>query len=462
VHQKLEDYVRSLGLDAYLVGGAVRDELLGLDSKDADYLVPGVDHAQLRAALEPHGRIEDLEVAGQLVGVRLWPRDKELRRIARTGIEFAPPRRERSTGPGRHDFEIVVDADATVEDDLGRRDFTINAIARRLEDGDVVDPFDGAGDLGDRVLRTVSPHSFAEDPLRIVRGLRFVSQLDLSPDETTLQQMADEAVSIRLVSAERIGGGLHADGLGELSKLLLGARPGKALRIARDTGVLVALIPEFGRAIDYEQTSARQNRPLDEHIFAVVQNAADASTPLEVRLGALFHDLGKPQADETDSNHPGQPEANHADVGARITDEVLERLRYPTRVRRYVVDLVRAHAFPLDDIDELFARRFLQAHGEKLAFDLAAHKLADLGAKQAAPQEVEAAQRLRRLLEQERSNPHRLTDLVVDGADLLELGYRQGPRVGAALNQLLDDVVLDPRRNKRDWLLERAKELMLA
>ena len=157
MHQKLEDYVRSLGLDAYLVGGAVRDELLGLESKDADFLVPRVDHAQLRAALEPHGRIEDLEVAGQLVGVRLWPRDAEVRKIARSGIEFAPPRRERSTGPGRHDFEIVVDADASVEDDLGRRDFTINAIARRLEDGEIVDPFDGAGDLDQRVLRTVSP-----------------------------------------------------------------------------------------------------------------------------------------------------------------------------------------------------------------------------------------------------------------------------------------------------------------
>jgi tRNA nucleotidyltransferase (CCA-adding enzyme) len=226
------------------------------------------------------------------------------------------------------------------------------------------------------------------------------------------------------------------------------------LRIARDTGVIVALLPEFDRAIDYEQRSDRQNRPLDEHLFAVVQNAADARTPLEVRLGALFHDLGKPEADETGGSH--------AEIGARITDEVLERLRYPTRVRRYVVDLVTAHAFALDDVDELFARRFLRTHGEPLAFDLVAHKLADLGAKQVSDHEVEAAQRLRRLLEQERTSPHRLTDLAVDGADLLELGYRQGPRVGAALNVLLDDVVVDPRRNERAWLLERAKELMLA
>ena len=147
-------------------------------------------------------------------------------------------------------------------------------------------------------------------------------------------------------------------------------------------------------------------------------------------------------------------------IGARIADEVLERFRYPTRVRRYVVDLVAAHAFPLDDIDELFARKFLRAHGEQLALDLVAHKLADLGAKQVAPEEIEAAQRLRRLIEQERSHPYRLTDLAVDGADLLELGYRQGPRLGAALNELLDDVVHDPRRNKREWLLERAKELI--
>src|SRR5439155_643683 len=99
VQKQIEDYVRSLGLDAYLVGGAVRDELLGLDSKDADFLVLGVDHEQLRALLEPHGRVEDLEVAGQRVGLRLRPRDRELRELVRSGIEFAPPRRERSTGP---------------------------------------------------------------------------------------------------------------------------------------------------------------------------------------------------------------------------------------------------------------------------------------------------------------------------------------------------------------------------
>src|SRR3954471_12197109 len=216
----IEDFVRRFGLDAYLVGGAVRDELLGLESKDADFVVPGVDYDGLRRALEPHGKVEDFEVAGRRVGARLYPRDARVRAAAPAGIEFAPPRAERSTGPGRHDFVIVADPGLSIEDDMARRDFTVNAIARRLDTGELVDPFGGARDLEQRVLRTVRPRTFAEDPLRLVRGLRLVSQLGLTPDAATLQQMRDEADSVRLVSGERIGGGLNADGMGELSKLL--------------------------------------------------------------------------------------------------------------------------------------------------------------------------------------------------------------------------------------------------
>src|SRR5919201_4774871 len=192
----IEDFVRGLGVDAYLVGGAVRDELLGLESKDADFVVPGVDYDGLHRALEPYGRVEELEVAGRRVGARLYPRVRLVRASAPAGIEFAPPRAERSTGPGRHDFEIVADPSLSIEDDLARRDFTVNAIARRLDTGELVDPFGGADDLKRGVLRTISEHSLAEDPLRIVRGLRLVSQLGLTPDETTLQQMRDEARSV--------------------------------------------------------------------------------------------------------------------------------------------------------------------------------------------------------------------------------------------------------------------------
>src|SRR5262249_60421812 len=123
------------------------------------------------------------------------PRGGGLRERARAGIAFAPPRREVSIGPGRHDFEIVADSELSVEDDMRRRDFTVNAMARHLDDGELVDPLGGQADLEARLLRTVSPQSFREDPLRIVRALRFVSQLGFEPDGTLLEQMREEAAS---------------------------------------------------------------------------------------------------------------------------------------------------------------------------------------------------------------------------------------------------------------------------
>jgi tRNA nucleotidyltransferase (CCA-adding enzyme) len=465
----VEDYVATLGLDAYLVGGAVRDELLGLQSKDADFLVLGTDILGLRTALEPHGRVEDLVVAGRPVGVRLFPRDRDLRSAAPAGIEFAPPRREQSTGPGRHDFAIVIDPDATVEDDLQRRDFTVNAMARRLADGLLVDPFGGRDDLERGVLRTVSPRSFAEDPLRIVRGLRLVSQLGLEPEEETLRQMHEKARSVALVSGERVGGGLAADGMGELSKLLLGRDPRRALRLARDTGVLVELLPEFVKAIGFDQESRYHDLTVDEHTFAVVQAAADAGMPLRVRLATLFHDLGKPHVawrgdDRRLHFYARRGRRDHAEVSARLADGALQRLRYPNDLRERVVRIVRFHMLDIGKADDVRARRLLRRHGDGLALDLLDHKEADvLGKGSDGPRDLEELERLRsfrRVVEQELVSPHRLSDLAVDGTDLIEIGYQPGPELGKALSDLLDAVVEDPSLNRRETLLARAGELL--
>jgi tRNA nucleotidyltransferase (CCA-adding enzyme) len=456
-----------LELDAYVVGGAVRDDLLGHESKDADFLVPAVDIEGLSAALEPHGRTEELVVANRPVGVRFFPRDAAIRKLVRAGIELAPPRREVSTGPGRHDFEIVVDPSASVEDDLERRDFTINAIARRLSDGTIVDPHNGRADLEHRVLRTVTPNSFAEDPLRLVRGLRFVSQLDLDPDEQTLAQMREEAASVSLVSGERIGGGLAADGMGELSKLLLGPHPAKALRLARDTGVLVHLLPEFERSIGFEQESRYHDMTVDEHTFEVVQAASDGGAPLRVRLAALFHDLGKPHVawrGTDDRLHyyakPGYSTQSHEQVSAQLADAALERLRYPTDLRQRVVRIVRAHMLDPGRADEVRARRLLQRYGVGLTFDLLDHKRADLlGKGPANEKDLERLRAFRKVVEREKSSAHRLRDLAIGGDDLIGIGYEPGPDIGRALRSLLDDVVKAPELNTPAELLARAKEL---
>jgi tRNA nucleotidyltransferase (CCA-adding enzyme) len=401
------------------------------------------------------------------VGVRFYPRDEELRKLVRAGIELAPPRREVSTGPGRHDFEIVVDATATVEEDLARRDFTVNAMARRLSDGTLVDPYGGQDDLRSSTLRTVSTRSFAEDPLRLVRGLRFVSQLGLDPEAHTLQQMRDEAPSVKLVSGERIGGGLAADGMGELSKLLLGSQPAKALRLARDTGVLVELLPEFEAAIGFDQESRYHGLTVDEHTFAVVQAAADAGAPLRVRLAALFHDLGKPHVAwrGTDGRlhyyaKDGHSKKSHEQVSAELADAALERLRYPTELRKRVVRIVRAHMIDPGRADPLRARRLLARYGAGLLFDLLDHKQADLSGKGTAPAEgLEKLAELRATVEREQESPHRLRDLAIGGDDLIELGYEPGPPVGNTLQTLLMEIVEHPELNTREHLLERAREL---
>ena len=451
VPTEVRSYVRSLGLDAYVVGGAVRDELLGIEHADEDFLVPGVDHAGLRVALEPYGRVEDMEVHGQLVGVRFYPNDKVVRSLVPAGIELTPPRKERSVGPGHRDFEIVADPSVSIADDMARRDFTVNAMARRLATGELVDPFGGRAHLERRELHTVSADSFREDPLRILRGLRLLSQLSFTVSEETVAQMRAEAAGLRHVSGERIGGGLEADGMGELSKLLLGARPADALRLARDTGVLVEFLPEYASVIGYDLGSPRQPGALEEHLFAVVQQTADRGAPLEVRLCALLHDLGKPEEDRSG--------ADHAHVAATIARGVLRRLRYPNAVREEVCRLVAAHAFHLDSpIDELFARRFLASHGLERARRLVLHKRADLASKHVEAWELDNLTLLERLVEQERDSPHRLADLAVDGSDLLAVGYGEGPALGAALARLLDRVIDDPGANDREVLLAEARQ----
>ncbi|HEY2072003.1 MAG TPA: HD domain-containing protein, partial [Gaiellaceae bacterium] len=212
-----------------------------------------------------------------------------------------------------------------------------------------------------------------------------------------------------------------------------------ALVVARDTGVLVELIPEFGPA-----------RHLTDHIFAVVQETANAGDDLAVRLAALFHDVGKP----ADPSPRG-----HAQVAAEIARATLDRLRYPVRLARRVVAIVREHPYRAEDRPKTprEARRFLLEHGDELAFDLVAIRLADLRGKDRDTSSVEETLGL---LEQELSSPHHLRNLAVDGDDLIALGFQPGPDLGRVLKELLEYVVDHPETNTRDELVNRAREML--
>jgi tRNA nucleotidyltransferase (CCA-adding enzyme) len=247
----------------------------------------------------------------------------------------------------------------------------------------------------------------------------------------------------------------------------MGAHPAKALRLARDTGVLVHLLPEFEPAIGFEQESRYHDMTVDEHTFEVVQAAADADAPLRVRLAALFHDLGKPHVAWRGTDNrlhyyakPGYSTQSHEQVSAQLADAALGRLRYPTELRQRVVRIVRGHMLDPGRADEVRARRLLQRYGAGLTFDLLDHKRADLlGKGPANDKDLERLERFRKIVEREKTSAHRLRDLAIGGDDLIEIGYSPGPKIGVALRALLDDVVKAPELNTREQLLARAKEL---
>jgi len=196
---------------------------------------------------------------------------------------------------------------------------------------------------------------------------------------------------------------------------------------------------------------------------------ADAGAALAVRLALLVHDLGKPESawrGDDGRLHYYENRAlgkrAHEEIGAELASTILSRLRYPTVLRRHVRRLVRRHMFfPPKEPDPVRARRFLAKHGDELAFDLLDHKEADLRGKgTGATDEVEQLQAFRRVVEEQRTQPHRLGDLEVDGNDLIELGYEPGPAIGETLERLLHEVVGDPTLNRKDWLLDEAKRLL--
>lgn len=462
-------FVRSLGMpNLHVVGGAVRDELLGKAPKDHDFVVIGHGPDQIKEMLKPHGRTDDLIVAGKHVGVRFWPSDPDAQKLAPEGIEFTPPRTEVSTGPGHTDFEIKADASVPFHEDALRRDFTVNAVAKHVDTGELLDPLGGAQDAQAGILRVIGPRSFQDDPLRIVRGLRFVSQHGLTPDQGTLDQMAEHAPSVRHLSGERVGA--------EMNKLLMGAEPMKALRIARDTGVLAQLFPEFAPVIGFEQESRYHGMTADEHIFHVVQAMADSKVPLRVRWAGFFHDTGKPESSWLGpdgnlhyyENHELGKQA-HEDIGAAKAATALDRLSHLAREdRNRVVDIVHAHMYQdHNNPDARRARRFLAKHGEPLAHDLIDMKRADVQGKETDKDE-RIAKELERLASFEAAvdhqlvtkQPYRVSDLAINGGDLIKLGYTQGPKIGAALDQLAGNVISDPALNNPAWLRKEALRML--
>ena len=424
------------GFEAWAVGGCVRDRLLGRTPADWD--------------LCTNARPEDLRriFAGRplvLTGVK----HGTVGVAAGGGVyEITTYRTEKDYRDRRHPSQVhFVDR---LEEDLARRDFTVNAMACHPRRG-LRDPFGGRGDLRGQQIRCVGDAKtrFSEDALRILRGLRLAAQLDFSIEDETLAAMTACRSLLTRISAERL--------YGELTRLLCGPAAGRVLAGCGD--ILVPVIPELAPCIGLEQHSIHHDRDVYGHMAAAV---AFAPADPNVRWAAFRHDVGKPGCLSLDAEGAGHF-YGHNERGAQLVQKILTRLHAPkSRIAR-VSQLVRMHDMALPATPQ-GVRRWLRRLDETGLMQLAALRRADLTAHACTPWVKQRLAQLDAFVETARAQLaagacYRLDMLAVNGRDVIEAGAVPGPEVGRVLNALLDSVIDGEVPNERDALLQRAAYL---
>jgi tRNA nucleotidyltransferase (CCA-adding enzyme) len=431
----------------YEVGGYVRDSLLHRehDSKDRDYLVCGISLTRLQQILGRYGRVDTV---GRSFGVIKFTPHAEAGE-ASTTYDISLPRNEKSTGLGHTDFEVDFDPSLPVERDLIRRDFSINAIARDLAGGDLIDPYGGQADLEKRQIRMVSPQSFAEDPLRMLRAIQFAARFEFSIEPETYQALVKNVELITTVSPERIAE--------ELNKMLVRAdKPSVGLRLMQETGLLDHIIPELGPTIDCDQPGGFHAYDVFEHTLRIV-DACPAR--LHLRLAALFHDITKPLHKRlTDT---GATFYSHEITGAKVAGEVLSRLRYSNDIVKDVMLLVERHMFTTD-VGPKGLRRFIRRIGQRLIPDLLNLRRADVVA-QGMGGNTDDVDEMEQAIAEEilRKPPFGRSDLALNGREIISIfELDESPIIGDIFDHLMEKVLDNPDDNDPEILKEYIREFL--
>jgi len=423
--------------DLFLVGGSVRDMLLGSFSSadDLDYIVSGLNPERLVAILGIYGKTD---LVGRSFGV--------IKFTARDGgkADICLPRREISTGTGHRDFLVDADPTIPVEQDLARRDFTVNSMALNLRSMELIDPLGGLEDLDGRILRANSDKSFTEDPLRILRGVQFMGRFGLRAEEGTAGLMRRDAPLIETVSPERIRM--------ELDKLLLLApSPGEGFVFMHENGILEIVLPELEETWGILQNEFHP----DDVFFHSIKSCDMAPRALHLRLAALFHDLGKKKMKRVVDGRTVF--YRHEEESARLAERVMERLKYSNDMIARVAHLVRNHMFFMtDDWSDSAVRRFIARIGPDNIEDILALRLADGRSRNDGMifEEVGSVRaRVQSILAE--SSAFRREDLAVSGRDVMEtMGIGPGEKVGLILESLVQEVLDNPEYNNREKLIE--------
>lgn len=474
----LPDYVQKVarilikeGYKAYLVGGAVRDIVLNKNPNDFDLATDAVPETMLK--IFPKA----VSTGAKFGMITALVEDSQRETFE---VQVTTFRSEENYRDGRWPTDVKFVDD--IDKDLGRRDFTINSMSIDLggkgkhdddishltgenieKEWELYDPFDGLRDIGIKVVRAVGTpiERFKEDGLRPIRACRFASQLGFDIETETLNAIEKALPVVKMISKERFRD--------EFKKILYKSpKPSVGLELLRKTGILEIFIPELLQTKDVEQKLFHAS-DVWTHSMRAVDTAPD-----NIKIAALFHDIGKPDKDTKDGHFYG-----HDSHGAKLTRKIMKRLKFSKAETKRVFNLVKNHMFfyPYETEDmepeerekirekqwsDPAIRRFIGRVGEKKLEDLFALRVADANANPKTsfqPEEVEALQK--RISEvREKDMALKIEDLDITGKEIMELGVNEGPEIGNILNKLLDMVIEDPLINDKDKLISKAKEII--
>ena len=435
--EKISKTLTEAGFENFLVGGCVRDLLLERTPKDWD-ITTNAKPEEIQKIFPDSFYENDFGTVGiktETVGV----------------VEVTPYRLESSYSDARHPDKVTW-ADK-IEEDLARRDFTVNALAYNIEKDSLVDIFEGQNDLEKKIIRTVGEpgHRFNEDALRMFRALRLSSELGFAIEHDTQLAIEKNAKLLENISRERVRD--------EFIKIIMSDNPAIALELSARLGLLKFISEEFEKGIGIEQNKAHAYT-VWEHLLRSLDHAAKKQFPLHVRLAALFHDIAKPH---TKVMKNGEATFyGHEVVGAKLARKILDDLRFPKEIADKVVKLVRWHMF-FSDTEQITlsaVRRMVRNVGTELVWDLMNTRVAD---RIGTGRPKETPYRLRKyksMVEEVMRDPISVRQLMIKGNDIISLtATGPGPNIGHILEILLSEVLNDPKLNTKEYLEKRVMEL---
>lgn len=459
------------GYEAYVVGGCVRDlvlsEIEGLPHVPTDWDITTNAKPEEIQKIFPDSIYEN---TFGTVGVKTGSEDPTL-----AIVEVTPYRIEGKYTDKRHPDEVRFAE--TLEEDLGRRDFTVNSIAMELTsyrlparpaDGStisyrLIDPFNGQGDIKNKIIRTVGKpeERFSEDHLRLLRAVRLAVVLGFSAgggpvsgwkiEKNTFTAIKENAEWLRVISKERIRD--------EFIKIIESDNAYGGILLLEETGLLQYIVPELREGIGVGQ-NLHHIYSVWEHNTRALKYAAEKNYSLEVRLGSLFHDIGKPRTKRGEGKY--STFYSHDVVGARMTAEIMKRLKFSNNLSEKIIKLVRYHLFyyNVGEVTESSVRRLLANVGSENIEDLIKVREADRigsGRPKAVPYKL---RHMKYIIDKVSHDPISVKMLKINGDELMEeLNIKSGPKVGLILNSLLAEVLDDPVKNTREHLKQRIHEL---